>query len=78
MFRFIFTDKIVRSRKDRDMYELPISIQNLFYKYLLEQGVYIGSNRINFISTVHTTSLINEFVSKVIISLDRLKKDMLL
>ncbi len=75
MFRFIFTDKRIKSRKERDVYEPPVDTQNLFYKSLLEQGVYIGSNRINFLSTVHTTGLIDEFVSKTINSFDKLRVD---
>jgi glutamate-1-semialdehyde 2,1-aminomutase len=74
MFRFIFTDKFIKSRKERDMYELPENIQYFFYKDLLHQGIYIGSNRINFLSTVHTKGLIDEFVNKTINSLSKLKK----
>jgi len=74
MFRFIFTDFPVKSRKERDMYELPLNIQNMFYRYLLDQGVYIGSNRINFISTVHTKYLLDEFIAKVINSFDKLRE----
>jgi glutamate-1-semialdehyde 2,1-aminomutase len=75
IFRFIFTDKFIRSRKERSMYELPVDTQNLFYKYLLDQGIYVGSNRINFLSTVHTMDLINEFVDKVVNSFNKLRRD---
>ena len=57
------------------MYELPVDTQNLFYKYLLDQGIYVGSNRINFLSTVHTMDLINEFVDKVVNSFNKLRRD---
>lgn len=78
MFRLIFTDKFVKSRKDRDKYEISFDIQNIFYKYLLNNGIYIGSNRINFISTAHTKEMLEEFIDKVIQGIEKLKKDKLI
>ncbi|MBL4710091.1 MAG: aminotransferase class III-fold pyridoxal phosphate-dependent enzyme [Flavobacteriales bacterium] len=78
MFRFIFTDKFIRSRKDRDKYEIPYEIQNVFYKDLLNNGIYIGSNRINFISTMHTKKILEQFIEKVIATITKLQKDKLI
>lgn len=78
MFRLIFTDKFVRSRKDRDKYELSYEKQNIFYDFLLKNGIYIGSNRINFISTVHSKNMLQEFIAKVIKGIAMLQKEKLI
>ncbi|MBL4690188.1 MAG: aminotransferase class III-fold pyridoxal phosphate-dependent enzyme [Rhodospirillales bacterium] len=54
MFRTIFTDKPVRSRRDRDLMEIPYQAQRDFYAQLLSAGVHVGGNGINFISLAHT------------------------
>lgn len=53
MFRLIFTDKPIRSRRDRDALELGSAIQARFYASVLARGIHVGSNRINFLSTAH-------------------------
>ncbi len=54
MFRVIFTDKPVRSRRERDLMEIPYETQRDFYRRLLSSGVHVGANGINFISLAHT------------------------
>ena len=63
MFRVIFTDKLVRSRRDRDLSEIPYANQQDFYAQLLSVGVHVGSNGINFISLAHTDENLNELCS---------------
>jgi len=53
MFRLIFTDRPIRSRRERDALELGYDIQNRFYTAVLNRGVHVGSNRINFLSSAH-------------------------
>lgn len=51
MLRLIFTDYPIKSRQDRDTYELNIEKQNKFYKYLLEEkNIFVNGNRIIFLS----------------------------
>jgi glutamate-1-semialdehyde 2,1-aminomutase len=73
MFRLIFTDKHVKSRKDRDKYEISYEIQNMFYNDLLNNGIFIGSNRINFLSTEHTQEMLEEFVKKLISTIEKFR-----
>jgi glutamate-1-semialdehyde 2,1-aminomutase len=73
MFRLIFTDKYVKSRKDRDQHEIDYNIQNLFYKELANCGVLIGSNRINFLSIEHTQKIVEEFVDTIIKTIEKFR-----
>lgn len=50
MFRVIFCPDKIRSRHERDQKELPMNEQASFYQLLLEAGVHVGKNRINFLS----------------------------
>lgn len=63
MFRLIFTDYPVRSRRERDEQEMPGTIQDPFYTAMLLSGVHVGSNRINFLSTAHAQETV-EFATK--------------
>ncbi len=70
MLRMIFTDKVVRSRRDRDKYEEDNALQKLFYSYLrFEKGVHISSNRVVFISTAHKKEHIEKIVESITASL---------
>jgi glutamate-1-semialdehyde 2,1-aminomutase len=53
MFRLIFTAGPVGSRRERDALELGRGIQDRVYAAILAQGIHVGSNRINFLSTAH-------------------------
>lgn len=53
MMRLVFTDYPIKSRRDRDKYEFDMAVQNHFYTALLNSGVHVGSNRINFLSVAH-------------------------
>ena len=69
--RMIFTDKAIKSRRQRDKYEVDDSLQKLFYLHLcLEKGVYISSNRILFLSTAHKKEHIEKIVCSIIESLE--------
>ena len=53
MLRLLLTDRPVSSRRQRDLLEPEMAIQKGFYAALREKGVYIGSNRIIFLSVAH-------------------------
>lgn len=70
MSRLIFTDKPVRSRRDRDMYEVDNLLQNAFYLYLLlEKGICVNSNRIQFLSMMHKKTHVEKITQSIIESL---------
>ena len=53
MYRLILSSSTVSCRRERDRVEPAIDIQNAFYQHLRAAGVWIGTNRINFLSTSH-------------------------
>ena len=66
MSRIIFIERPIKSRRDRDKYELDDNLQELFYSYLrLKKGVHISDNRIIFLSTAHK----KEHIEKIICSI---------
>lgn len=71
MSRIIFTDKEIKSRRDRDKYESDTSLQELFYLHvLLEKGIYISGNRIIFLSAAHKKEHVERIIYSIIESLD--------
>lgn len=62
MLRFIFTDYPIRSRFERDKYEINIDKQTLFYLNMLNNGIHIASNRLNFLSLKHTKDDIEKII----------------
>jgi glutamate-1-semialdehyde 2,1-aminomutase len=63
IFRIIFTNKAVSSRRDRDLLEIPYVNQRDFYGQLLLAGVHVGTNGINFISLAHTDENLDKICS---------------
>jgi len=53
ILRFLFTDKRITTRRERDMLEASRAIQDLFYDMLLLDGIHVGTNRIMFLSDQH-------------------------
>ncbi|MGA1980090.1 MAG: aminotransferase class III-fold pyridoxal phosphate-dependent enzyme [Sedimentisphaerales bacterium] len=71
MSRMIFTDKPIKSRRERDRYEIDDALQKLFYSYLrFEKGVHISGNRIIFLSTAHRKKHIGKIVRSIIEALE--------
>jgi len=69
--RMIFTDKAIKSRRERDRYEIDDALQKLFYSYLrFEKGVHISGNRIIFLSTAHGKEHIEKIVRSIIEALE--------
>jgi glutamate-1-semialdehyde aminotransferase len=66
IFRFLFTNQELRSRRDRDTLEAPREIQDLFYNLLLMDGIHIGTNRVMFLSTKHDDGHIDALESACI------------
>lgn len=75
MLRFVFTDFKIKSRHNRDTYELEYSKQNDFYKYMLEKGVYIASNRINFLSTKHSKKDLDKIIEAYSYAIKKYKQE---
>lgn len=64
--RIIFTDKTIKSRRDRDKYEIDDALQKLFYSYLrFEKGIHISGNRILFLSTAHKREHIEKIARSI-------------
>ena len=63
MFRLLFTDRSVGNRRERDERELALAIQTDFYEALRHNGLSIGANRINFLSTAHTDNDVETIAS---------------
>ena len=77
MSRMIFTDKAIKSRRDRDEYELDNALQKQFYLYLLlEKGIYVSSNRIVFLSTEHKKEHIEKIAQSIIQTIDYFAKNL--
>lgn len=75
MFRLIFTDKTISSRRERDRYEIDDTLQELFCSYLrFEKGVHISSNRILFLSTAHKKEHIGKIICSIIETLEYFSK----
>ncbi len=74
MLRFVFTDYPIKSRHNRDKYEVDIKIQNLFYLDILNAGVYISSNRINFLSTKHSKKELDKIILAYKTTIKKFKK----
>lgn len=74
MLRMVLTDQPVRSRRDRDHLEVDMAAQKRFYAMLLEAGVHIGSNRINFLSTAHAPAVVDAVRDAYLTTLDRFSR----
>jgi glutamate-1-semialdehyde 2,1-aminomutase len=73
--RMIFTDKAIKSRRERDKYEADDTLQKLFYSYLrFEKGVHVSSNRILFLSTAHKKEHIEKIIHSIIATLEYFTK----
>ncbi|MBI5921875.1 MAG: aminotransferase class III-fold pyridoxal phosphate-dependent enzyme [Betaproteobacteria bacterium] len=71
MNRVLFTDREVKSRRDRDHYELGKQVQDVFYKYLLlEHGIFVNKNRVMFLSTLHDDAIVETLASAINASLE--------
>jgi len=71
VFRIVFTDHKVLSRKDRDLYEGDMSVQQKFYDYLLtKKNIFVNSNRIMFLSTEHSKEIVDYLISSIIDSIE--------
>lgn len=66
MLRMVFTDNPIKSRRERDKYEISYALQNLFSLYLLlEKGVYVDKNRM-FLSMAHKKKQVETIVQSAI------------
>ena len=62
MMRLIFTDKEIKSRKERDEFEISRDKQIQFYKELKKVGIYIADNGIIFLSVVHDNIIVDKVI----------------
>ncbi len=62
MLRLVFSAQPIRSRRQRDSDEIPQSTQKEFYAALLQSGVHVGTNRLNFLSTAHSQAIVEKII----------------
>jgi len=60
--RLVFCKPLISSRRERDELEVAWVKQADFYQLLKDHGVYIGGNRINFLSSKHTPEVMNRVI----------------
>lgn len=66
MSRLIFTDCPIKSRRDRDEFEIDDSIQQKFYLQLrVEKRIHINSNRLIFLCEAHKQEHIDRIVEAI-------------
>lgn len=59
--RVLFTDVPVKNRAERDLYEDP-KWRKVFYEETFKEGIYIGSNGIQFLSVKHTPEIVQRII----------------
>lgn len=70
MLRIIFTNRFIRSRRERDRYEIGEGLQELFCRYLLiRKGIYVDSNRL-FLSMAHKKEQVDKIIQSIIESIE--------
>ena len=62
--RIVFTEKFIKNRKDRDLFETETA-QLLFTNKLKEVGVFLNGNGLFHLSMCHTPTVMNEIISKI-------------
>ncbi|WP_028862528.1 aspartate aminotransferase family protein [Psychromonas aquimarina] len=60
--RLVFCKRHIASRRERDTHEVSWDKQAEFYLLLKKRAVYIGGNRINFISSTHSSKVIDKVI----------------
>lgn len=68
IMRLIFSDQLIKSRKDRDLSEIDAGLQKKFYKKMLSKGVFVNNNGILFLSTEHSNGDIEKIISSIVLS----------
>ena len=63
--RIIFTDKFIKNRKDRDLFE-SLDSQKLFNNKLKKSGVFLNSNGLFHFSMSHTPKVVNKIIKTII------------
>lgn len=67
MLRFIFTDYAIKSRKERELHEISFQKQKDFYSLLLEKKkIFINSNGIIFLSSKHSSEILDYLLESFI------------
>jgi glutamate-1-semialdehyde 2,1-aminomutase len=74
MFRVLFAAPPIASRRERDAHEAAPQVQKMFYECVMEHGVHVGSNRINFLSTEHGLEEIAQIGDAFVAGLDELRR----
>lgn len=67
--RIIFTDRLIRNRKDRDSFETE-NAQEVFSGRLKELGVFVNGNGLYHFSMDHTPEVVEDLASTIIKGLD--------
>lgn len=76
MMRLIFTDKEIKSRKEREVHEISRDKQIRFYQELNKSGIYVGGNGIIFLSVVHESTIVDKVIDGFCLTLKNQLKGM--
>ena len=61
------------SARERDAFEAPRAVQDLFYDMLLLDGMHVGTNRIMFLSALHDESHMSDLLQASLVASRRLR-----
>lgn len=66
LFRIIFTNIEIKTKKDRIRYETNYENQKIFYKFMADNNIFIGTNPLCFFSIKHTDENISKIKNTII------------
>jgi glutamate-1-semialdehyde 2,1-aminomutase len=69
MLRIVHTKNFIKSRRERDSLEIDHKIISDFYDSLLKRNIFVNSNKIIFLSMMHTEDIVNEITTSIIESI---------
>ena len=67
--RIVHTKNFIKSRRERDSLEIGHKIISDFYDSLLKRNIFVNSNKIIFLSMMHTEDIVNEITTSIIESI---------
>tara|TARA_B110000008_G_C16955868_1_gene558185 strand:+ start:270 stop:1505 length:1236 start_codon:yes stop_codon:yes gene_type:complete len=69
MLRIVHTKDFIKSKRERDSLEIDHKRVNDFYDSLLERNIFVNSNKIIFLSMMHTEDIVKEITASIIQSI---------
>lgn len=62
--RIVFTGRNLKRCNDRDKYENQ-EVKKMFYDAMFEKGIYVGSNGLQFLSVLHSQSVVDQMIKLI-------------